>query len=113
MSVSKRQLEIMQHALGLDQYGQGAMYRNHFCAGGDTETVCRELVAMGLMKQHATTDLFPDFNCSVTEAGIAAVREHSPKPPKKTRSQLRYERFMSWNDAFGGTFREFLEYEKQ
>ncbi len=38
--MTPRQLEILQHALGVDKYGQGDMYRNHFCAGGDDEAVC-------------------------------------------------------------------------
>jgi len=49
-------LQILQHSLGLDEYGQGEMYRNHFCAGGDDEGTCRALVALGYMRQHATTD---------------------------------------------------------
>ena len=47
--ITPAQLEILQHALGVDQYGRGEMYRNHFCAGGDDEATCRELVEMGYM----------------------------------------------------------------
>lgn len=48
--MNARQLEILQHALGVDKYGQGEMYRNHFCAGVDDEATCRELVEMGYME---------------------------------------------------------------
>lgn len=30
--ITSRQLEILQHALGLDKYGRGEYTRNHFCA---------------------------------------------------------------------------------
>lgn len=105
-------LHILQHALGVDQYGQGRQYRNHFCAGGKDEQLCRELVEMGFMKHHPTTDVFPYYNCSVTEEGKLAMTESSPKPPKLTRSQLRYRSYMNWADVYEGTFREFLQYEK-
>lgn len=93
-TATPRQLEILQHALGLDKYGQGRMYRNHFCAGGDDEQVCRELIALGYMQQHRTTEMLPYFNCSVTEVGKQAVARESPKPPKMTRSQKRYQAFL-------------------
>lgn len=99
MVVTARQLDVLQHSLGVDKYGRGEMYRNHFCAGGDDEPTCRELVALGLMQQHRTTETFPYFNCSVTEEGKRVVREESPKPPKLTRSQKRYR---DWQDADGG-----------
>ncbi len=102
-----RQLEILQHALGLDQYGLGNPYRNHFCAGGKDEDVCRELVALGYMDLRPTTDVFPYLNCSVTEAGKLAVREQSPKPPRLSRSQRNYRAFCQ---AYGGmSFREWLK----
>lgn len=108
--MTERQLEIMQHALGLDKYGRGEIYRNYFCAGADDEPDCRELVALGLMVQHVRTQLYLYFNCSVTDAGKAAIREHSPKPPKLTRSQKRYEQFL---DADSGMkFGEWLKMRK-
>lgn len=105
--MNARHLEILQHALGLDKYGRGSSYRNHYCAGGDDETSCRELVALGYMTQHETTEMYPYFNCSVTEEGKAAVREHSPAPPKLTRSQKRYREFL--NADHGCTFGEWLK----
>jgi hypothetical protein len=109
--MTKRQLEILQHALGVDQYGQTPKgftpyARNHFCAGGADEVICRELVALGYMQQHRTTELYPYFNCSVTEAGKKAMREESPAPPKLTRSQQRYRDFLDAD--LGCTFREWL-----
>lgn len=111
--MTEKQLQILQHALGVDQYGRGEMYRNRFCAGGADVDLCKSLIELGYMKQHPTTDLFPYFNCSVTEAGKAAVRRESPKPPKLSRGKQRYLRFLNWSDATGGTFREFLDYLKE
>jgi hypothetical protein len=111
--MSPQQLQILQHALGVDEHGQGSMYRNHYCAGGDDEADCRELVRLGFMKEHQRTDVFPYYNCSVTDAGKQAVRDLSPVPPKLTRSQKRYRMFLNWADAGGGSFKDFLQYEKE
>lgn len=110
--LTPKQLEILQHTLGLDQYGRGKRYhgetyRNHFCAGADDEPTCRELIALGYMQQHPTTAWLPYFNCSVTDAGKAAVRRESPNPPKLTRSQQNYQAFL---DADSGLkFGEWLQ----
>lgn len=112
MTLAGRQLEILQHALGLDKYGQGESHRNYFCAGSDDEVICRELVALGLMVEHQRTTWLPYFNCSVTDAGKKAAREQSPKPPKLTRSQQRYRRFL--NRAYTDmNFQEWLRCEKE
>lgn len=103
------QLHVLQHSLGLDQYGRGQMYRNHFCAGGDDEGICRSLVDLGYMYVfRPNASPYPYYNCAVTEAGKAAVLAESPKPPKLTRSQKRYREYLNWADAWGGTFRQFL-----
>ena len=78
----------------MDEYGQGQQYRNHFCAGGADEDICRELIALGYMRNHRTTEMLPYFNCSVTEEGKAAMLRESPKPPKTTRAQRRYKAFL-------------------
>lgn len=111
MPLTPKQLEILQHSLGVDQHGQGPMYRNHFCAGSDDEPACRELIALGYMQHHATTAVFPDFNCSVTAAGKQAVRDESPAPPKLTRSQRRYRDFLKADS--GVSFREWLGWQKR
>lgn len=102
-------LSILQHALGVDQYGRGEQYREHFVAGpghSDYRT-CMAMAAEGLMQRHVRhgldggSDLFV-----VTDAGRRFVRENSPRPPKLTRSQRRYE---AWLRAdCGMTFREWL-----
>jgi hypothetical protein len=109
--MTKEQLHVLQHSLGLDEYGQGKMYRNHFCAGGEDEQKCRALVEMGYMHQHATTQMLPYFNCSVTEAGKEAVKRESPKPPKLTRGQKRYREFL--NADSGLSFIEWLRGQRE
>ncbi len=121
--ITARQLEILQHALGLNKHGRCAAHRdpricrdsfsdtlpghrNRFCAGPGDEPNCRELVALGFMVQHETTTWLPYFNCSVTELGRKAVRDTSPAPPKITRSQERYQRFLDAD--CGATFGEWL-----
>lgn len=108
--MTQAQLHILQHSLGVDQLGQGKQYRNHFCAGGSDEAICRELVSLGYMRTWSNanaegrTEVFPYFNCSVTDAGKEAMRRESPEPPKLTRSQIRYRRFLSHDSgmSFGG-----------
>jgi len=103
-SLTLEQLQILQHSLGLDKYGQGPVFRNHFCAGGSDEETCRSLVEMGYMETFVRSYL-PYYNCTVTRAGVEAVLRESPPPPKLTRSQRRYreflradtgQRFMEW-----------------
>lgn len=113
--MTSRQLEILQHSLGVDQYGRTPKgftpyTRNHFCAGLADEPDCRALVGMGYMAHHVRTDAFPYFNCSVTPEGIAAMRVESPKPPKLSRSQLRYRRFLDADCEM--SFRDWLRYEQ-
>lgn len=107
IQLTQRYLEILQHSLGVDQYGRGSHYRNHYCAGGDDEGACRELVAMGYMETFERSYL-PYYNCKVTEAGKAAMTAQSPQPPKLTRSQIRYRRFLDHDS--GLSFREWLRY---
>lgn len=99
-AVSKTQLHYMQHALGLDEYGQGSWYRNHFVSGPECdgwEALC-EIEQLGLMVRRGPSPLFggDDGYCFlVTEEGKQYVREHSPPPPKLSRSAARYRRWLN------------------
>ena len=108
--MNPEQLQILQHSLGVDQYGHGQQYRNHFCAGGADEAICRELVAMGYMRRHPTMGWLPCFDYSVTEEGKAAMRKESPKPPKLTAGQKRYREWLRVSDVFPDmTFGDWLK----
>jgi hypothetical protein len=93
-------LHILQHSLGLDQYGEGRQYRNHFCTGpGSTDfDDCRALVADGLMTERAGNALSGgDSVFQVTPKGIDYVALNSPQrppEPKLTRSQKRYREYL-------------------
>jgi len=106
--LTAKQLHILQHALGVDKYGQGEMYRNHFCAGADDEPACRELVEMGYMFVfHPNASPYPYYNCTVTEDGKEAVRREGPLAPRLTRGQKRYREFLKADT--GGSFGEWLK----
>lgn len=106
------QLHILQHSLGVDKYGMGDIYRNHYCAGGTDADTCKELIALGYMEQFPTTEHWPYFNCKVTDAGRKAMFKESPKPPKMTRSQQRFRDYMDFADAFDCSFKDFLKIQK-
>lgn len=95
--MTPERLHILQHALGLDQYGQGSWYRNHFCSGPQCDNYgdCRALVEAGLMVEHSPRELFGGDSCFVvTAAGKAAVRELSLAPPRTSRAKERYRRWL-------------------
>lgn len=109
-------LQIMQHALGLDKYGQGTQFRNHFVAGGPNLELCREAASQGLMREHEATVISggsPWF--SVTREGINYVGTNSPaKPPeaKLSRGQQRYRRYRQYGDMFEN-FLEFCRWDAE
>ncbi len=108
-------LHILQHALGLDRFGQGTHYRNRYTLSqlSDGFGDCQEMVAAGLMVCRDTRQLTGGmYTFQVTDAGKAAVKQHSPAPPKLSRGKRRYREFLSWSSATGGTFREFLTLPK-
>lgn len=105
-------LHILQHSLGVDQYGLGRQYRNNFVTGPSTTDFpkCMELVGLGLMKDDGPQRMAGGDHCfTVTEAGRIAMQVSSPKPPKLSASQKRYRRFLK-SDS-GMSFKEWLKYE--
>lgn len=97
--MNPEQLQILQHSLGVDQYGHGQQYRNHFCAGGADEAICRELVAMGYMRRHPTMGWLPCFDYSVTEEGKPEASETDGWPealPRVVESVRRFPRHDVW-----------------
>lgn len=105
-----RGLHILQHALGVDQYGQGEQYRSHFVTGegSDDHADCMALVDAGLMTVRRAIRMFGEMDgFTVTDAGRAYVAEHSPAPPKLTRGQQRYREWLNVSDVTGESFIEF------
>ena len=106
--MTAEQLHILQHSLGLDEYGHGHAYRNHYvCDSGNPDI--DTLVGTGLMADRGTGELFGGgaAHCyTVTPAGEAAVRSQSPNPPKLSKSAQRYREFL--NEDSGMRFGEWL-----
>ena len=111
--IGKDLLQILQHSIGVDQYGQGPQYRNHFATGpgGKDFDKCRQLTELGLMEDLGTRKLWGDMHCFVvTPLGIDAVALQSPAPPKLSRGQKRYREYLASSDCFKN-FRDFLRYK--
>jgi len=105
-----RQLEILQHSLGVDQYGRGRQYRNYYVAsaGHHSWTELLALVAAGLMGLRPGNAISGGGDVFfVTPAGRDYVAAHSPKPPKLTASQRRYRAFLA--EDSGLLFGEWLK----
>lgn len=111
MSITPKQLHILQHSLGLDEYGQGKAYRNHYATGPECDSFddCKALEVTGLMKDHGVVSMWGTLHgFTVTDAGKAAIRQHSPVPPKKTRAQQRYQEFLEADGDM--SFGEYLKW---
>ena len=113
MKLTKEQLAILQHSLGLDQYGRGPQYRNHFVTDPESDDgqVCESLVEAELMTRTDGSQLsggMPIYR--VTADGIEEVYRQSPKPPKVSRSTARYSRWLeSGADDCGISFGQWLK----
>jgi hypothetical protein len=111
-------LHILQHSLGVDQYGDGPRYRNHFVTGPESldHKVCLELVSLGFMQTVTVNEaLTGGEDCfSVTRAGIEYMLRQSPvKPPepKLTRGQKNYQAYL--RSECDATFREWMGFSKK
>lgn len=103
-------LHILQHSLGVDQYGRGTQYRNRYVIGPDSDEflTCQLMAIDGLLKDHGPQTIAGGMHCfTVTEIGKREMTKHSPAPPKLTRSQERYRRWLKAD--CGLTFRDFLK----
>ncbi len=107
--MTAQQLQVLQHALGVNQYAQGAMSRNFFAAGALDEIVCRDLVKLGFMREFPPVSWrrYPYF--AVTEAGILGMRRESPDPPNVSPARKRYLEYCRFADAYNCTFAEWLK----
>lgn len=116
-------LDILCHALGRDKYGQstskthgGKDWRNHFCTGPESDdfSLCRDLVAQGLMVEYPPTVLTGGSHTFVvTEKGVEFIALNAPEPPaptKLSKSKQRYQRYREYGDMFN-SFREFLSWD--
>ena len=120
-----RWLKILQHTLGLDQYGQPPKgrrpgsdddfpncYRNNYVIGADSPDfyLLRELVEAGLMMDAGSKKLLGGMHVfHATQKGYEAVKEHSPCPPKESRAKRRWRHFIDVREVCPGlTFKDYL-----
>lgn len=109
--MTPKQLHILQHTLGLDQYGRGTFYRNHFVTGEGSEdhADCMALVDLGFMTVRRNHPLSGGSDCFwATEEGKRAVVAESPAPPKLSRSKQRYLDFLAYDGSM--TFMEYIRW---
>lgn len=112
--MNTRNLEILQHSLGVDQYGCGERYRNYFVTGprGSDFEACVQLCNQGLMRDTGPRDVNGGMHTFlVTDAGVTHVIRESPQPPKLTRGQKRYREFMEADSDL--TFGEWLKRQRE
>ena len=110
-------LQILQHSHGLDKFGRGTFYRNHFVTGEASvdHPLCMEAVRLGLMVRHAGNALTSEMDAfTVTDQGRAYIAAQSPKVDRKQRNRDRYNRFLDVRDVMPDlTFRDFLRRQKE
>lgn len=102
-------LSVLQHALGVDEFGRGVQYRNHFVcgAGHGSYDACCAAVDQGLMTRRESQMLGENGSYfHATDAGKFWMAENSPNPPKLTRSQRRYQRYLDADSSL--SFGEWL-----
>ncbi|ARO22906.1 hypothetical protein TAL182_CH01093 [Rhizobium sp. TAL182] len=112
--MEENQLHILQHSLGLDQYGRGQMHRNHFVtgAGSDDHAACMALVALGYMTRRANVQIYGgDDLFHVTEVGKRAVIDASPAPPKLSAGQQRYLDYLDADSSL--SFGDWLKWKSR
>lgn len=106
--LTPEQLDLMQHTLGLNQYGlnnfkEKKSTRNYFVFSGGP---CRELdvikslVELGLMVEGDFKSWVDGTWFYVTDEGKERVFAESPNPPKLSRSKERYRRYLEYGDGF-------------
>jgi len=108
--LTSKELDFIQHALGVNEFGCGRQYRNHFVtdAAGPDGLVCERLVGKGLMERGRKDELTGGSQCyHVTFTGKRAMASESKLPPVQTASQRRYAQYL--NEDSGLSFGEWLK----
>jgi len=111
--MNPKHLHILQHSLGVDQYGRGNQYRNHYAVGPGCDGFedCRELVDLGFMQDHGAQEMWGNMHgFTVTESGKQAMEKASPPPPKISPGRKRYLDFLHADS--GMSFIDWLKVRK-
>lgn len=106
------ELDILWHSLGVTPEKR-VPFRLHYVTCGESPLLSG-LQVKGMMIRRRAPGFMArtDILWHVTEAGKVAALAALPEPPKLTRGQKRYLRFLNWQDSTGGTFREFLREDR-
>lgn len=98
------ELHILQHSLGVGDYGDKPSHRNHFVTGAGCadHLICQALVDKGLMSiRPMNKALTGGDDCFVvTPKGVDYVALNSPSRPKLSKSKERYMRYREYNECF-------------
>lgn len=113
-SITPEQLDILRHALGLNDRGStDAGRRNWFATTPDSRDgqICQQLVAAGLMDDCGLVKWTPGEHVyRATGAGKLIAATSVTPEPNMTRSQRRYAEYLSADS--GETFGEWLSRKK-
>ena len=102
-------LHILQHSLGVGDYGDKPSHRNHFCTGPGSKDYdnCMALVEEGLMTRRAGSEISGgDDIFHVTPAGVDYAALNSPTRPKLSKSKQRYVDYLTSESNL--SFREWM-----
>ena len=104
--VSKKEIDILQHALGISDIRREP-FRNYYCSySGDP--IMNLMIHKGLMSAANKINDGRDQYFIVTERGKEIAVANLPKPPSRDRK--RYLDFLKFSDAYCDvTFKEFLK----
>ena len=109
MKTTKHQNELMWHTIGLGNGGN----RNFFGTSlGNSDSIeFEELVESGLAGKRSPPSWMGDeVIYFLTDEGITSANESFPKPKKQTKSQARYQRYLSYGDGFEN-FMDFVRWD--
>lgn len=114
MSLTERQLEILRHALGINnrRMRDPESGRNHYATEpGDPELV--ELERLGMVEKYCGPNDYCDYDWyRCTAAGIEEARR-SFYLRRDDAAKRRYQKFLELSDVYPDlTFREFLTSEE-
>lgn len=117
MKLSPSQLHILQHSLGLDQYGRGSEYRNRFVTGPGSKDWddCQTLVSGACMYDHGPMSIAGGMHCfQVTDWGRLKMQEQNPEPPKISKAKQRYHEWMAVGECYQDwNFIDWLRYKQK
>ena len=110
-------LHILQHSLGVGDYGDKPSHRNHFVTGPSSTDYdnCMALVDSGLMTRRDGSAISGgDDIFRVTQKGIDFIALNSPKKPPERKLTRAKQNYQNWLDADCGLpFWEYMGFRRK